>query len=147
MRPALLARVAAPLPVALERRLGPLVAALWIAFVVSAILFEPLPAARVDYPLWSDVLGGAFWLALLAAGFVAVLRKRSAALSLSLAAAALGVGLGFACAVTDHHTGFFPVYGIGTCATLAWLSAAALRSSRHRTLEGPRSDADSARRR
>jgi hypothetical protein len=101
----------------------------WLAVFGSIVLFEPAPSnPNAAVPAWGNVLLTAFTLALVAA-VVGLSRRRPWALRASVIAGGLGVAIGAACAVTDHHAGFWAGYEIVTFSGLAAASWIATRTA------------------
>ena len=106
--------------------LGSIVAALWGAFLLAVLAFEPTPSPHVVTPAWVVATFCAFWLALIAAGGLAWMRLPRSALTASACAGLLGVAIGYACRTTGHHLGSWWLAEAGACAALAAMSLLAL---------------------
>ena len=78
----------------------------WVVAVFSMLLFEPAPSAPVEPSLFADAIFIAFTLAFTATVF-GLSAGRDWALKASGAAAGIGVVIAVACAVTDHHMGWW----------------------------------------
>jgi peptidoglycan/LPS O-acetylase OafA/YrhL len=84
----------------------------WLAVIGSIVVFEPAPSnPDAAVPAWGNVLLLAFFVAL-ATGLVGLSRRRPWALRASVVAGGLGIAVGAACALTDHHVGFWGAYEI-----------------------------------
>ena len=112
-----------------DERLGGIVALGWIVFVAS-VFFEPAPPEGATTPIWAELLIGGFFLALCAAGILAVSRHGRLAFGAAFGAGILGLSLAVGCMVTDHHPVGWWGWEMGATAVLAALAAAGLRRSR-----------------
>jgi hypothetical protein len=110
--------------------LGPILAALWLAFIVSLLVGAPAAPESYTPPLWVDVVLTAFWLALVVAALAGLGRLARTGYAASFAASAACLGLAVACTVTDHHTGGWWAYELGGALALGWLSALGLQRAR-----------------
>jgi hypothetical protein len=84
----------------------------WVAVFGSIVLLEPAPSnPNAPVPAWGNLLLTAFTIAFVA-GVVGLVRRRPWGLRASVVAGGLGIVIGAACAVTDHHVGFWGAYEI-----------------------------------
>lgn len=97
--------------------------------VVLVFLFAAAPAADAAAPLWADALGGAFFLALVAAPLLGM-SFGGVGLGASAVAGAIGIALGVACRATEHHAGSWWMVETGAFAALTALSLACLAARR-----------------
>ncbi len=107
----------------------------WLVVIGSIVVFEPAPSnPDTAVPAWGNALLLAFFVAL-AAGLVGLSRRRPWALRASVVAGGLGIAVGAACALTDHHVGFWGAYemvafsGLTAAGWIATRNAAQSRSS------------------
>jgi peptidoglycan/LPS O-acetylase OafA/YrhL len=101
----------------------------WLAVIGSIIVFEPAPSnPNAAVPAWGNVLLVAFFVAL-AAALAGLSRRRPWALRASVVAGGLGIAVGAACALTDHHVGFWSAYEIAAFSGLAAASWFSMRTS------------------
>lgn len=110
----------------LSGRLGHLVAIGWLAFVVS-VMFQPAPAdPAAAVPLWAEWIIVGFFLALGAAGVLAVTRPGPRAWAAAATAGTLGVALGVGCLTTAHHATGWAAYELAATGVLASLAVSGL---------------------
>jgi hypothetical protein len=90
----------------LSRRISRVLAWTWPALLVALAVFEPAPAPNVQIPVWAEVVGDVFLLALLA-GIIARFAAAGPrpALGFFAATGGMGMALGIACRTSGHHTG------------------------------------------
>jgi hypothetical protein len=101
----------------------------WLAVIGSIVVFEPAPSnPNAAVPAWGNVLLLAFFVSL-AAALAGLSRRRPWALRASVVAGALGIVVGAACALTDHHVGFWSAYEIMAFSGLASASWFSMRTS------------------
>jgi hypothetical protein len=118
-----------PLAVALAH-LPRAIALAWLVFVAGVFALEPASNPAATVPVWAEATLAAFWLALLCAGVLALVRLSGPALAGSAAAGLVGIVVGYACGATDHHLGAWWMVEAGVCGTLGLLSLAALAARR-----------------
>jgi hypothetical protein len=101
----------------------------WVAVIGSIVVFEPAPSnPNAAVPAWGNVLLLAFFVAL-AVGLAGLSRRRPWSLRASVVAGGLGVAVGAACALTDHHVGYWSAYEIVAFSGLTAASWFSMRTS------------------
>jgi hypothetical protein len=113
----------------LSRRISRVLAWTWPALLVALAVFEPAPAPNVQIPLWAEIVGDVFLLALLAGIISRFAAGPRLALGFFAATGGMGMALGIACRTSGHHTGSWwaletAVFSALTLAALAGLALA-----------------------
>ena len=89
----------------ISRRISRVLAWTWPALLVALTVFEPAPAPNVQIPVWAEVVGDVFLLALLAGIIARFAAGPRLALGFFAATGGMGMALGIACRTSGHHTG------------------------------------------
>jgi hypothetical protein len=115
---------------AVDEQVGLLLLGGWIAFFLSTLALEPAPDPNASVPLWGAFIVGGFFVALFAAGIVAVTGFGRAALGLAALGGALGMATAIACTATGHHGGSFWAYELAAATVLTGLALLGLKRAR-----------------